>query len=202
METFYHGTTRLFKKFDMSHAFEGDGKCKFGFGAYVTEVFTSAAHYAHNKKRPEEKDYYVYTLEIPDLTEDNHLVSAKPVCQAIVERTERELGEAIPHEVTNVGKEFRKYVGNRLIGQTGTVRQLKDKASVDAEKAATKFFDEKIGLKYYVWPQAQRNPDGPSNRVVLNVDNIHIVRIDKIELTPNDFQLVQGSETEIPLGSF
>ena len=65
-----------------------------------------------------------------------------------------------------------------------------------------KFFDEKIGLKYYVWPQAQRNPDGPSNRVVLNVDNIHIVRIDKIELTPNDFQLVQGSETEIPLGSF
>ena len=135
------------------------------------------------------------------MTEDNHLVSAKPVCQAIVERTERELGEAIPHEVTNVGKEFRKYVGNRLIGQTGTVRQLKDKASVDAEKAATKFFDEKIGLKYYVWPQAQRNPDGPSNRVVLNVDNIHIVRIDKIELTPDDFQLVQGSEKEIPLGS-
>lgn len=53
METFYHGTSVLFDKFDLSHALEGDGKAKFGFGTYVTEVYTSAAHYAYNKKRPE-----------------------------------------------------------------------------------------------------------------------------------------------------
>ena len=29
METFYHGTARLFDKFDLSHALEGDGKVKF-----------------------------------------------------------------------------------------------------------------------------------------------------------------------------
>ena len=72
MEIFYHGTSVLFKKFDIAHALEGDGKAKFGFGTYVTEAYTSAAHYAYNKKRPENKDYYVYTLEIPELTEDNH----------------------------------------------------------------------------------------------------------------------------------
>ena len=51
------------------------GKAKFGFGTYVTESYTSVAHYAYNKKRPENKDYYVYTLEIPDMTDDNHLFS-------------------------------------------------------------------------------------------------------------------------------
>jgi hypothetical protein len=33
----------LFKKFDIAHALEGDGKAKFGFGTYVTESYTSAA---------------------------------------------------------------------------------------------------------------------------------------------------------------
>jgi hypothetical protein len=44
MEIFYHGTSVLFKKFDIAHALEGDGKAKFGFGTYVTESYTSAAH--------------------------------------------------------------------------------------------------------------------------------------------------------------
>ena len=92
METFYHGTSVLFKNFDISHALEGDGKAKFGFGTYVTESYTSAAHYAYNKKRPENKDYYVYTLEIPDLTEDNHLFSVRSVHPSIIERTEKALG--------------------------------------------------------------------------------------------------------------
>lgn len=28
METYYHGTARLFGKFDLNHALEGDGKVK------------------------------------------------------------------------------------------------------------------------------------------------------------------------------
>ena len=40
METFYHGTTELFHQFDSSHALEGDGKAKFGYGTYVTESYT------------------------------------------------------------------------------------------------------------------------------------------------------------------
>ena len=98
METFYHGTSVLFKKFDIAHALEGDGKAKFGFGTYVTESYTSAAHYAYNKKRPENKDYYVYTLEIPDMTDDNHLFSVRHVHPSIIEHVESALGERIPEE--------------------------------------------------------------------------------------------------------
>jgi hypothetical protein len=200
METFYHGTSVLFKKFDIAHALEGDGKAKYGYGSYVTESYTSAAHYAHNKKRPECKDYYVYTLEIPDLTEDNHLFSCRPVHPSIVERTEKALGEQIPEEAKKMGKFFRKYVGKRRTGITGTVNQLIEKADLDAEKAAAKFFRE-IGLEYFAWPQAQSKPDGLTNRVVLNIDKIRIVRIDKVELDKK-FQYVDGSQKEVPLDSF
>ena len=200
METFYHGTTKLFKEFDLAHAFEGDGKNKFGFGTNITEVYTTAALYAHNKKRPECTDYYVYTVEIPDMTDDNHLSYTKPVHPSIIERTEKALGEQIPDEVKAVAKCFRKYVGNKLIGKRGTLKQLKEKSDVDAERAASKFFSE-IGLEYYVWPQAWSNPDGPTNRVVLNIDKIRIVRIDKVELDKK-FKYVEGSKKEVPLDSF
>lgn len=201
METFYHGSSALFKQFDLAHALEGDGKAKFGFGVYVTQVYTSAAHYAHNKKRPERTDYYVYTMEIPDLTDENHLFSTRPVHRSIVDRTEKALGEKIPDEAQEVGKFFRKYVGNRLTGKVGTVKKLIDKADLDAEKAAAKFFSE-IGLEYFVWPQAQTKPDGPTNRVVLNIDKIRITRIDKVQLDPKEFKFIEGSAQEISLDSF
>ena len=201
MEIFYHGTSVLFKKFDIAHALEGDGKAKFGFGTYVTEAYTSAAHYAYNKKRPENKDYYVYTLEISDMTETNHLFSVRPVHPSIIEQTEKALGEQIPDEARRVGKYFRKYVGNRLMGKNGAVKQLIGSADLDAEKAASKFFSE-IGLEYFAWPQAQSKPDGLTNRVVLNFDKIRIVRIDKVELDLKKFQLIEGSEKEILLDSF
>ena len=202
MEIFYHGTSVLFKKFDISHALEGDGKAKFGYGTYVTEVYTTATHYAHNKKRPECTDYYVYTVEIPDLTDENHLSYTKPVHPSIIDRTEKALGEQIPDEVKTESKCFRRYVGNRLLGKKGTVNQLKDKADIEAEKAASKFFSE-IGLEYYVWPQGSwTNPNSPTNRAVLNIDKIRIVRIDKVELDPKKYQLIEGSQKEIPLDSF
>ena len=200
METIYHGTPMLFKKFDLAHALEGDGKNKFGIGTNVTEVYTTAALYAHNKKRPECTDYYVYTVEITDLTDDNHLSYTKPVHPSIIQRTEKALGEQIPDEIKAVAKYFRKYVGNKLIGKRGTLKQLKEKSDIDAERAASKFFSE-IGLEYYVWPQAWSNPDGPTNRVVLNIDKIRIVRIDKVEFDKK-FKYVEGSKKEVPLDSF
>jgi hypothetical protein len=200
METFYHGTSVLFKEFDIAHALEGDGKAKFGFGTYVTEAYTSAAHYAYNKKRPENKDYYVYTVEIPDMTDDNHLFSVRPVHPSIIERTEKALGEQIPDDAKKVGKFFRKYVGNRVLGNNGTVNKLINTSGIEVEKAAAKFFSE-IGLEYFAWPQAQSKPDGLTNRVVLNIDNIRIVRIDKVELDKK-FQYIEGSKKEIPLDSF
>ena len=60
METFYHGSSSLFKEFDLSHILEGDGKVKFGYGVYVTSQYRSAAHYAG--ANPVAKKFYVYTV--------------------------------------------------------------------------------------------------------------------------------------------
>lgn len=61
MAIFYHGTSVLFDHFDMSHLFEGDGKCKFGVGEYATSVYSTAALYAGKGINP---TYYVYTIEV------------------------------------------------------------------------------------------------------------------------------------------
>ena len=44
----YHGTAALFSQFDPSHLLEGDGKFKFGVGAYLTSRYETAALYAGN----------------------------------------------------------------------------------------------------------------------------------------------------------
>ena len=79
MAIFYHGSSVLFDSFSLSHALEGDGKGKFGWGVYVTEKYATAAHYAFNKHRPDNDTYYVYTVEIPDRTPDNCLSLMKGV---------------------------------------------------------------------------------------------------------------------------
>lgn len=71
-ETFYHGSSALFKEFDLSHILEGDGKVKFGYGIYVTSQYRSAAHYAG--VNPAAKKFYVYTVEIPIVKRDNGML--------------------------------------------------------------------------------------------------------------------------------
>ena len=75
--TAYHGSAALFDRFDPSHVLEGDDKFKFGVGAYLTSRYTTAAHYSGATSSP---DHYVYTVQIPDLTPDNHLRSLSPPC--------------------------------------------------------------------------------------------------------------------------
>ena len=198
MAIFYHGSSVLFKAFDLSHALEGDGKVKFGFGVYVTEKYTSAAHYAFNKSRAENKNFYVYTLEIPDMTEDNYIFSCKPVSESVIKRTEEKLGEPIPDEAKTLGKYFRKYVANKITGKTGTVKKMIASADLEAEKAATRFFDA-IGLDFYVWPYSQTKPDGETNRAVLNDQKVKILKIEEVQLDDKKHQLIEGSQKEIKL---
>ena len=65
--------------------------------------------------------------------------SAQPVSEVIVSRTEAEMGESIPSEVKGVGKCFRQYLGNLLIGRRKSVKQMGNSASTDAEDAASEF---------------------------------------------------------------
>ena len=74
----YHGSPFLFDRFSLNDAGEGTG-LKFGYGVYLTESEASAVHYSQPREMELMPKHYLYTVEIPDLTPGNHLVSAKPV---------------------------------------------------------------------------------------------------------------------------
>ena len=183
----YHGSPEQFDHFDLSRAGEGTG-VKFGFGIYLTESEASAVHYSQPRNLPPMREHYLYTVEIPALTEGNHLVSAQPVNPAIVKKTEEKLGKSVPKEVTEKGKEFRKWVGCTLTGAK--------KSGFAEEKAAAQFFDE-IGVFCNVWPQAQTKPDGLKNCAVFNAERVRIVKVEKIEIEKKVDKYVLVSRKEV-----
>ena len=118
----------------MPHAVEGDGKVKFGYSVYLTSSFKSAAHYSNTKSRPA-TTHYVYTVEVPYLSDDNHIDFKNPVHPDIIKRAEERLIQleiasrnlenvseagarsrrenyrpSIPEKFILDGKDFRKYL--------------------------------------------------------------------------------------------
>ena len=198
METFYHGTCHLFKEFSLSFLGTGEGKSKFGQGIYITSSYATAALYAAKAAKANGSDkIYVYTVEVPAIKDDNHVFSCKPVNDAVVARTETAIGEAVPEEVKTAGKLFRKYIGNLLTGQHGTVKKMMSKADAAAENAASKFLDS-VGVDYLVWPQSQTKPDGETNRAVLNEGKIRILKVVQVDVDAKN-KLIPGSEKEVTL---
>lgn len=174
----YHGTTSKFDHFDLAHLGEGEGKSKFGIGHYATSVYGTAALYAGKGKG---KTKYVYTLDIPDLTDSNHIVSAKPPHKTIIEKAEEQIG-LMPDEAKSSGKSFRKYIGNLILGNKGTVRKMIGQLSIEGEIEASKFLYG-IGVLYLVWAQSQANPDnGQINVAILDGSIIEIKKIEKVKL--------------------
>jgi hypothetical protein len=185
----YHGSLELFNKFDLSKAGDGTG-IKFGFGVYLTESEASAVHYSQPRNLPPVKDHYLYTVEIPELTNDNHLVSAQPVPEAIVKRAEAKLGCPIPQKMTLLGKEFRKWIGMTLTNSK--------KVSLESEKAAAAFLDS-IGVFCNVWPQAQSKPDGLKNYAVFDAKKVHILKVEhiEVEIKGGKYVLVEYGKKEV-----
>ena len=174
----YHGTTSKFNHFDPAYLGEGEGKSKFGVGHYATSVYNTAALYAGKCKG---RTKYVYTLDIPDLTDSNHIVSAKPPHNTIIEKVEEQIGQ-IPDEAKSSGKSFRKYIGNLLLGNKGTVKQMIGSLSIKGEIEASKFLYG-IGVLYLVWAQSQARPDnGQINVAILDDSIIEIKKIEKVKL--------------------
>ena len=195
-EIFYHGTCRLFDKFSLSFLGEGEGKSKFGHGIYITSSYKTAALYASKAAKANGKDCcYVYTVEVPLLTDDNHIFSCKAVNEDVVSRVEHKIGEAIPNEVKSAGKYFRKYLGNLLTGQKGTIKKMMDKADAEAESKVSEFL-KSVGVVYLAWPHSQNNPDGDANRAVLNEDDIKILKIEQVEVDEKN-RLIENSVKEI-----
>ena len=198
IETFFHGSCHLFDKFSLSFLGAGEGKSKFGYGIYITSSYKTAALYAAKAAKANGKDScYVYTVEVPLLTEDNHIFSCKPVNADVVQRAENAIGEALPDEVKSAGKLFRKYLGNLLTGQRTTIKKMMSKADTVAESAVAEFLN-KIGVIYLAWPQSQAKPDGDTNRAVLNANDICIVKIEQVEVDAKN-KLIEGSERAISL---
>ena len=197
-EIFYHGTCNLFEKFSLSFLGSGEGKSKFGHGIYITSSYKTAALYAAKAAKANGKEsYYVYTVEVPKLTDDNHIFSCKAVNASVVERVEKELGGVMPDEVKVVGKHFRKYLGNLLIGQRETVKQMMSKADAAAENAVSQFLNS-IGVIYLAWPQSQTKPDGETNRALLNERDIKILKVEQVECDEKN-KLIEGSEKLIQI---
>ena len=179
-EMFYHGSCYLFDNFSLSYLGRGEGKSKFGHGIYITSSYETAVLYASKAAKANGMDCcYVYTVEVPQMTDDNHVFSSKPVNEDIIQRAEEKIGECIPNEAKSAGKYFRKYIGNFLVGNRTTIKKMISKADADAESAAAKFLDS-IGVVFLVWPHSQNKPDGATNRAVLNENNICIVKVEKI----------------------
>lgn len=196
MEIFYHGTHRLFDNFSLDHQGEGEGKAKYGSGIYITSSFATAARYAAKAgKRQGVDTYYVYTIEVPDITPTNHLFSCRPVAEDVASHIESVLGERVPDEAKLKGKFFRKYVANLITGQRTTVKKMTSRAESEAERAAARFFDEN-DLVYFAWPQAQTKPDGITNRTVFNVENIRILKVEQVQVDGEN-DLIEGSQVEV-----
>ena len=195
MDKFYHGTSVLFDRFDLSHVGEGEGKTKYGFGVNVTESVATAALYARKYSAADVTTHYVYTLEVPTIEDGNHYWSALPVSQHIIEKAEARLGEAIPDEAKNAGKLFRKYIGNKLIGNNTTIKKMIGAASLEAEKAASTFLLS-IGVEMLVWPQSQTKPDGLQNRLIYDASKIKIVKIEQVSYDEKG-KYIPGSEKEV-----
>ena len=172
MEIFYHGSHNLFDSFDLSHALEGDGKVKFGYGVYVTSRYSSAAHYSGSN--PLSNDHYVYTVEVPDKTEGNCIAFKQPVPSAIAESAQNRLGELIPAKVLqDAGKDFRKYLAMKLSGQK-TV-------TLEGERAAAAFLLS-IGVEMIEWPYNWKNPSLGTNRAILDDTKVKILKVDSVML--------------------
>ena len=195
-EIFYHGSYRLFDHFMLNHLGEGEGKSKFGHGIYITSSFATAALYAAKAgKRNGVDTFYVYTVEVPVLTDENHLFSCKPVTAAAASRIEKALGESIPEKAKSLGKFFRKDVGNTLTNKRGSIKKMTEKADDAAEDAATSFLNDN-GVIYLAYPYAQTKPDGDTNRAVLNGECIRILKIEQVEVNEKN-KLIEGSERTV-----
>lgn len=191
-EIFYHGTCHIFDEFSLSCVGKGEGHAKYGRVLYISSSYKTAARYAAKAaKRNAKEANYVYTVEVPLLTEDNHLFSCKPVHPNIVERVEAAIKESIPEEAKDKGKHFRKYLGNLLTGQRRKVSRMIGSANAEAEDKAVELLDD-LGIVFLAWPHAQTKPDGDTNRALLNDKNIKILKIEQVEVD-NKNNYIEGS---------
>lgn len=210
-EVYYHGSSVLFESFNLDSLAEGSG-IKFGAGVYLTESFDTAAHYSE-PRHGKADHHYVYTVEVPEKTEDNCLpYYGAPVPSGIIERVEARLGESLPDFIkgsgidaegkgVSLGKFLRKYIAHRLSGvvmeKLTTEKQVDKNTSLTAEVKASEFLLD-IGVLFIEWPQGgwSKYPNCIKNVAVLDPSKVHVVKIEEVDLDAKA-KYIQGTRRTI-----
>ena len=210
-DSYYHGSSVLFKSFNLDSLAEGSG-IKFGAGVYLTESFDTAAHYSE-PRHGKADHHYVYTVEVPEKTEDNCLpYYGVPVPSGIIERVEARLGESLPDFIkgsgrdaegkgVSLGKFLRKYIAHRLSGVPKellvTEKQIDKNTSLAAEAKASEFLLD-IGILFIEWPQGgwSKYPNCIKNVAVLDPSKVKVVMVEEVDLDAKA-KYVQGSRRTI-----
>lgn len=199
MAIYYHGSSVLFPRFDLAHALEGVAKAKFGYGVYLTSSFKSAAHYSGANK--DATSHYVYTVEVSEITECNHIAFKQRVCIDIIKRAEHRLAIPIPVRATLDGKDFRKFLAKHFSEQIDMDLRpdmhISETLRLMGEQEASEFL-RSIGVEFITWPYSWRNPQLGLNVAVLDDSKIKIITIHQVELDAKQ-QLIAGSEKEVRL---
>lgn len=196
-ETLYHGTNRLFGRFDMAHAFEGAGKSKFGLGINLAERAAHALVYAVKIHRARPGDgCFVYKVEAPALEPGNHIWIQQPVEPSVAARVREALGLDLPEETLADGNLFRKFVACRLEGMK---RKKSEKPTFAGEKAAAAFFD-RLGIVCVVWPLNWKKKDNqgrflhPFDRVVFDAAKVRVVSVDRYDEAGNVVETIAAKD--------
>ena len=179
----------MFNRFELIGAGESTG-IKFGYGIYLTESEVSAVHYSQPRHMDFSPMHYLYTVEVPDLRDDNHLISAREVSIEIVAKVEKQFGIEVPNDIKATGKDFRKWIGCILTGAR--------KSGFEEEKRAAEYLDS-LGVIYNVWPTSQIKPDGLKNVAVFNARHIRIVNVEEITIEQKSKKWVLLNRKEVRL---
>ena len=210
--TYYHGSSIIFDSFNLDSLAESSG-CKFGAGVYLTEAFETAAHYSEPRKGTADHNY-VYTVEVPDKTEENCLpYYGVPIPSIIISRVEERLGEILPDFIkgssrdaegkgVSLGKFLRKYIAHRLSGvpkeKLDTDKKVdKKKTKLAAEIKASAFLLS-IGVLFIEWPQGTwgKYPNCKKNIAVLDPSKVKVVKIEEVDLD-KDAEYIDGSRRPV-----
>lgn len=213
--TYYHGSSVIFDSFNLDSLAESSG-CKFGAGVYLTEAFETAAHYSEPRNGSADHNY-VYTVEVPDKTEENCLpYYGVPIPSKIISRVEERLGEVLPDYIkgsgrvvdadgkdkgVSLGKFLRKYIAHRLSGvpkeRLDTDKKVDKKTKLAAEIRASEFLLS-LGVLFIEWPQGTwgKYPNCKKNIAVLDPSKIKVVKVEEVDLD-KDAEYVDGSRRPV-----
>lgn len=186
----FHGTTKLFKEFRPQDTIgTGEGKSKFGWGAYLTSAFATAVLYSGKGPGRNAADHYVYSVEIPnpETNEGKYFVLHKPVPKGIFSLVEKEIGPIGNPSALEWGNDFRTELEVMLFTKEyGRKPKGKNETGIAQKLCADWFYaHDIIGL---AWPQGKwpqrgtKMPVEKLNIAMFNGSDIHITKIERVEV--------------------